>query len=828
MRALRLFCSVVLLMSLGAGGVFAAGRRPVVGETEKTYALPKENDQPTGVAVEGDDIHRAFVYVLDRSGKLCAYRPGGSGSRKVTELKLLDSRQLPKDADGGRLRGVHGLAVERRGTRQIFYFLNWEKGKKRKVKSQLWWWNPRDGKAEHIDLTDEQYQLGARRTFGVAVDGDDLLVSYHAAKVKGRNTRVGRGIVRLRWDRKPGKSQATFVRHMPDAGMVPSHGLSRMTLDGADYLWATVGNRHIYCAEASTGRGLFFFERPRAVNGKGVGLRGTICEGVAFGGDSLWVLERNRGPDFLHRVNVTKNLDAPHMGPRIVRRLTMTIRTRPERRVREGGKVYHFYSRPYDYEQMPRQGVWPETEVLVDLSEVRNAMLRPFTYDPAGDRSSRQYMASIVYGDARARPYKSQYKINYWTSDFRKYVYPHRVDKKTGPLRSTDYLADDPLLFNLKDRETYTKFVERVKTYIGKKYGVPADMKNAYWAARNAVEYIQDHYYYPVPDKGFLATTDWKNGHFDANPGNLKLALSEKPYDKTQIIACSGTSVAITGTMRHLRIPARWLGTGMEKGPKEWDDNNNGLLDPGESAPLSNGHRYTQVWLGSHYGWICFDGTPVSPAKANFDPPPPVKSQWQYMLRAAGGHRVPKRIVFNVGSGLFEPLYMDFELKKGVAINNCGGNQRYNLMGRFDHPERWRRPGLRMSTQNVCFVTDVKRSGPWRRTRITWRLQGKWDKTPESKLSVFLASVEPEKKKEKDKKADEEEGEGPNEVEETDEEPVMTCKILGELAHGISLRRKSVVVDLSKYHGKNLCLLIRKVGDPETGGQSELFDLERR
>ena len=27
----------------------------------------------------------------------------------------------------------------------------------------------------------------------------------------------------------------------------------------------------------------------------------------------------------------------------------------------------------------------------------------------------------------------------------------------------------------------------------------------------------------------------------------------------------------------------------------------------------SNGHRYDQVWLGSRYGWVCFDATPTLP-----------------------------------------------------------------------------------------------------------------------------------------------------------------------------------------------------------------------
>ena len=94
-------------------------------------------------------------------------------------------------------------------------------------------------------------------------------------------------------------------------------------------------------------------------------------------------------------------------------------------------------------------------------------------------------------------------------------------------------------------------------------------MQNPYWAARNVVEYIQDNYYYPSPPKRKPATVDYDRQHYDANPGNLKIELSARPYDKTQIIACSGTSVMVAGAMRHLGIPARWLGTGTQQGPED-------------------------------------------------------------------------------------------------------------------------------------------------------------------------------------------------------------------------------------------------------------------
>ena len=94
----------------------------------------------------------------------------------------------------------------------------------------------------------------------------------------------------------------------------------------------------------------------------------------------------------------------------------------------------------------------------------------------------------------------------------------------------------------------------------------------------------------------------------------------------------------VAGAMRHLGIPARWLGTGTQQGPDDWDDERaTACWTPDETAACTNGHRYTQVWLGSHYGWICFDATPSKPAFNDYDPPPPLQSQWRYMTRAAVG-----------------------------------------------------------------------------------------------------------------------------------------------------------------------------------------------
>jgi hypothetical protein len=339
-----------------------------------------------------------------------------------------------------------------------------------------------------------------------------------------------------------------------------------------------------------------------------------------------------------------------------------------------------------------------------------------------------------------------------------------------------------------------------VTAHIAEKYGVRADMQNPYWAARNVVEYIQDSYYYPDRSKRKPATVDYDNGHYDANPGNLKLALSSRPYDKSQIIACSGTSVMVAGAMRYLGIPARWLGTGTQMGASTWDSDGDGLLEAGETAACTNGHRYTQVWLGSRYGWICFDATPSKPALNDYDPPPPYQSQWRYMTRAAGGHRDDRRIVFNVGSELFRPLYRDFQYDPALAVdNNCGGDQRYNLQGRYEHAEFWRRPRHGIRLENLCFIDNVAVTGPRAESLVTWELSGAWHKIPDATVSLYLQQMSSGSNRPRD---------------------------VARIAHAIPHDAKSAVVDLSAHRGQGFRIILRRDGDSETGGHSERFSLD--
>ena len=772
-------------------GFGQAAQNPLIGESEKVYSLAEGNDEVRGLAWDEISKETPRLFVLDASRKIFVYILKADTQGGTEELKLARVLELPSEDKDRPIADTRGLAYSQEGGKGIVYFLNWARTEGGPV-SELWRYGLEDGSTSVINLSLYPFRIGDREVLDIGYDDGKILISFDASTYKDQNLRALRGIIRLQWNLAyDGKLE--FIKHLPDSGIETSRGLAFMNFEGAKYLWSTVGDKYIYCADAETGRGLFHFSRPLSAEGDFPTL------GLAFGRQSLWVPEGSPGPDRVHRVNVTQNLDAASVGPRILRHLIMSISTEPDGAVAPVGKVYHYYSRPYAANQMPNQGTWPETETFKDTSEPAAGQLKKPTYDPAGDVASRQHMALVEYPDGPARSYSSQYEIDFWTNPYRKFVYPHRVNRDASSLKGTDYLADDPVLFNLSDTKTYDEFFKKVREHIAAKYGVPADMDNPYWAARNIVEFIQDSYYYPSRPKRKPATVDYDRKHTDANPGNMKIELSLKPYDKSQIIACSGTSVMVAGAMRYLGLEARWLGTGTEQPPAEWDSNGNGLLEEGETAPCSNGHRYTQVWLGSRYGWICFDATPTRPEFDDYDPPPPLQTQWRYMNWAAAGHLKDKRIVFNVGSAVFMPLFLDFEYDEDLAIdNNCGGDQRYNLQGRFDKPELWKPARHEISVTNLCFIKNVAVSGPPQASQVSWVCSGQWDKDPRATLSIVLQKSDP-----KTKKAEE----------------------VAVLLRGVTYKTGQTEIGLSAYSGASFRILVHKDGDSETGGHSEWFDL---
>lgn len=768
-------------------------QEPVIGDSLATYKIAPSIDV-RGITFLPKSVGRQQLGVLTGSGRVLVY---GRETKGADELVSLREFKLPQAKGKARAKKLHGLASDG-GAR--FYSLQG---------SRLWAFDTAADRASFVDLAGKDYGVEGV-PLGVACQGDRLFVSYAARS----RDRARRGVLVLEWPKAPG-AKPVVVKHMPDSGKAPSPRLAFMSLDGAAYLWGSVGDDRVYVADAPTGRGLFHFPVPR--NGiierdppeeewfDNVALAGKSPDkespkrrltGLAYAAKDLWVaVTAADGSTVIHRVNVARNPFAVAVGPKQLRHLRMAIKTKPNAKSEHMGEVSHNYSRPYSAKQLPNQGIWPQTEKVRDTSADANPQQHRFHYDPASDRTSRQEMVSLRYPDGPPRVYTSEYEIDFWTRSCRKFVYPHLVTKDTRALARMDYTADDPVLFNLSDEQTYKRFFQRVSAYIEREYGVPADMDNPYWAARNAVEYIQDHYYYPTREVGRPATVDYDNRHYDANPGNLKIALSDKPYDGSQIIACSGTSVMVSGAMRFLGVPARWVGTLMEEGPNKWDDNNNGLLDSEEKAPCSNGHRMTQVWLGSDYGWVYFDATPTRPKPEQYDSPPPKRTQWRFMDRTAGGTRKAMRLVCNVGSGCFLPLFRDFIYDPKLAVNNnCGGDQRYNFQGRFESPELWKTASHNVSVRNLCSVTDIRLDGPDREKRVSWRLSGAWRLDREATLSVFLERAD-------------------------------RSEVVRTLARETPIRTRRITADLSEVGGGDYRIVIRKDGDPETGGESDIFAL---
>lgn len=749
--------------------------RPVIGERLQSLDLPRGVDL---LGLAAAPRGSGPLWLLCAPGRLVRLEPPSPAARSIEPGALTGAHAISAAADGSKPAAPRAAACLD-ADKGLFLVLDTPPG----AGSRLWWLDTLNNKSIPAALD----AGGELRGLGLACLAGEIYISYDASKTQGPGPRARRGVAVFSWPDAPAGTPR-LARHLPDSGQEPALALAFMELGGACYLWATSGEQWLYAADGPTGRGLFRLPSPHAPTPD------ARCAGLAFAGEDLWVAERAPGGSRLQRINAARNPFAPVAGPRHMRRLAMSIETRPEADLPKMGKVFHYYSRPYDTPQLPNQGLWLPTEKTVDVSSDPGAQVRRFFHDPAGDRQARQWMALVEYRDGPPRTHASRYEIDLWTRPWRTFVYPHLADRDAG---APAYLADDKLLYDLEDRGTYERFIARVKAYINESYGVPADMDNPYWAARNIVEYIQDHYYYPVREVGMPAAVDYARGHYDANPGNLKIALSERPYDKSQIIACSGTSVMLAGALRHLGIPARWLGTGLQQAPRVWDRNANGLLDEGEAAPCTNGHRLNQVWLGRGYGWTCFDATPSRPANDDFDPPPPVQTQARFMERSAAGVGADMRIVFNVGSEHFKPLFREFRFDERLAKNNdCGGDQRYNLQGRFEEPALWKLPRHRIEVRNLCFAADVALEGRGTNTRIAWKLSGPWDR--EDRVSIWLQRRAGKKDRFED------------------------AALLGS---GVPASAGRLDADLSRFKGPAWRILLRKDGDRVTGGCSAVFAL---
>lgn len=741
-------------LALAALALAAAPAAARTGDSLAVLALDPEHGDVRGLAW-GDD---GLLYGLDHPGADRAARVFVYARRLGPErLERVERRTAPADFTAPAVLPVEarGLAFAREHGRRVLYFAAWRAGDATGF-ARLWRWDLDLDRTGHVDLRQAAFDLGGGEVTGVAYADGHADVAFDAGAYADATLRVRRGVLRLRvgstgegggaaWialqtgavtaasglvagaatggQATPRALEATArtavvggprtvsaaagrpglvasgplssvwgagaVRHLPGSGSGKSMGLVRAALGGAGYLFGTASGDRVVCADAASGRALFAFPVPRHLP------RDRDAWGLAFDGTDLWTTERISGADYVHRVDVARDPTAPDLGARRVRRLRMSITTTPSSGGLDLGWVRHNYSHPYADHQTINQGLDPCSRVVRDLTGRGEEVLT--SSDPAGDPAARQWFSRVVYDEVPSLAATSTFEVDVWTRRGRHLVYPHLASRDAAALAGTDYLADDDVLFNLSDRATYEAFVARVARWVEATWGVPADLTNPYWAARNVLEYIQEHYHYPHDEIGRFATEDPARGHFNANPANLKLALSAGPYDQDEIIACSGTSVMVAGVMRHLGIPARWVGTSQQK--NDWDQDGDGLLGAHEEAVGNNGHRYTEVWLGPAWGWQRFDATPYMPAEDAYDAPPAALAQTRFMDRAACGVE-ENRLVLNVGSGKVAAMFRIHE--GGGPIDRDAGDQRYNLQGRFERPELWNGSGHSIRFLQAC------------------------------------------------------------------------------------------------------------------------------
>ncbi|MDJ0866996.1 MAG: transglutaminase family protein [Myxococcota bacterium] len=762
-----------------------------VGEIEHTFtSLGVSLNDIRGLAFQ-EDASGSFLYVLNRpAGDIHCYEvsPGGS------ELTWQYERSMTG------VESARGLAYSREGGQDVLYFNDWKSDPplpgsygaappshgvgpgRGALVSRLYRYEIDTGLLEFADLSVPAYEIEDRELHGVERVGAELYVSFDPSSYPGHRKKVRRGIARfpiattgwLGSAAPPSPIQASGVaddraqpftgwaklvagtadvRHMPSANKAktdddgeiesvdPSHALAAMSVDGVDYLWGSVDSHSIYLADAETGRGIFAFDRPFETK--------RNLWPMAAGLDHLWVAERLGGaPDVIHRISILDDVTRPLAGPKRLRRYRMKLTS--DREAPHLGYVQHTFGRPYPNTRAQNQGIFAGTHEMHDLSGGAVSQ-RVLSYDPAGDPDAKQKYTHFVYMTT-GQPsdpdrFQSEIQIDGWSASYRRFVYPHLTELDSGP-PGTHYLDDDETLYDVAGASgTWSDLIERVEEWIESEYGAPVRRDNAYWRARDVMDYVLESYHYPddgdeTPEEDRVpATVDYARGHFDANPGDEKAALSADSNWSDNVIACSGTTMLQNGAMRHLGIPARWVGTSSERGSGDWvADDGDEFLEAGEQAKATNGHRYAEVWMGEAYGWVRFDGTPERPAtREGFDRRPKRKTQWTLMSEAGAGIE-DKRVIHNIGAHAWSLMLVPFESIEDCEDGNrqCG-SVRYNLRGTYTDPTAFEPSSQSIRYEPLLFVEDVSVERPrYRSYEIEWTLAGDWSLDPDATLDIEL------------------------------------------------------------------------------------------
>ena len=701
-----------------------------------------------GKADRGEEIQ---VYAYDPESGLTWGNSWAIPAASDTHQFLTDGRGLALAEEKGR-RILYTLSSRSDGTKDA-------KGKDN-YESRLWrvdYTQPDRLEARTVDLGRADFDLRGAQVFDVACDKHGrLYISFDASKqAADLNEQRSRGILRFR----PGEGDRvakTATKILPANGKTPAYhdlGLTLMEMDGHDYLIGTVEtlddnrDQEIYAAEAETGRGLFKFDAPRLTGNINTERR------LAYGDGVLWVGEQKKGLDQVQRVVIRDNLYEPLVGYKRPRRTEVTMTSRvicPEGENR--GTIVHNFGRPLSTDIKPSQGSYPKGYALrmqspgSDKDKAQAGTERLLTYMPLNDPSSRGKVSSVLYPASTKHHglFKTVFEEDFWTREYRHFVYPHLANNSLGILKDTDFRLGhlkkgDPAIVDSLPRFHWTHqerifedFLGRVKAYIFKKYGVEADLTSPYWAARNISEYIRDNYNYPDPPASEDGSgdsrgnvVDYKNYHVANGPAVYKMIMTDPRFTKEDDIhrrrsGCMAAGGVFLAVMRYKGFPARWFGTARQQTPFAdrphatddfYDLNEDGMFDGDDYMQVIHGHYTTEVYLGPGYGWQRFDATPVKPDDWDGDGRDyddfarlhSMESQYEQMRRKVTAGHEAFSVASSLGVGYNEHFFTYdneheadcykksvYHKATGVYTSACKGGQGYDYILRCQYPSKVR------------------------------------------------------------------------------------------------------------------------------------------
>lgn len=784
-----------------------------VGKSERRFELDQAGVNISGMAY-GEDTSGKSLYILDRNNKQILIYSITPDNETLILKSLITLKKL-------RLTNPRGLVLSKENNSDVFYFLDYGKLGNTTL-SRLYRYDIGGKDLTYINLTDKAYDIGSKEVFGLTRQKDNIFLCFDPSEYPDQVMRMRRGVLKLSvtddgdhsitvkkqnigrpsgWE-KALAGQPLKSRHLPGPGKAAqgdnveaSLALASMSMDGADYLWGTIGSENIYLIDSESGRGIFFFDIPGSEeSGK------IYHSGLVFGAGHLWAVEPKASGSVVHRINVLENLNLPYEGPKRFREVRMRLTSVVKDKVETPrGQVFHTFLHPFPEEVLGRQGVIPNSLQVNDLTNVADCNIDHLFLNPGNDPASRQdYTLAIYPADLHPdiRKYETEFGIRVWTREYKHFIYPHLVKGDSGP-EGTSYLEDDDVLFKYSENpEIYKSFIQRVKDYTISEYGIEPDMSNPYWASRNITEYVKENYHYPKDEEGFYATYDFEKGNYNSNPGNLKAELSADDNYTDNITACSGTGAMLCGALRSIGIPATWIGVSQEQNWETWPtEDKDEFLEFNEESAVGNGHRYNHVWLGDFYKWQRFDATPSRPDGVEFNKKPKEVSQWELMMKSASGVE-SRRVIHTIQSEFWPNLHNAFADCE-EDVNGCGAT-RYNLLGTYTYPEDFQSSRNTIRYRGIQFINDVKVDlNESHSASISWDLTGEWDLDPEAILDVVL-----EKK------------------EDNADSKITVYSKLMILAGGIPGSQTSVESDFSELIPGHYRVKVVKVGDPSTGNAS--------